>query len=57
MSHIRGVKVESRIIVPILPRNYGARTSIPTFAWARYLTEVCRGGAPSINRRIPQLYG
>jgi hypothetical protein len=26
MSHIRGVKVENRIIVPILPRNYGART-------------------------------
>jgi hypothetical protein len=26
MSHIRGVKVENRIIVPILPRNYSAQT-------------------------------
>src|SRR5215467_8657970 len=58
MSHIRGVKVEKRIMVPILPRNDGAQTT-NTDLCLRALPhgEVCTGGAPSINRRIRQLYG
>src|SRR5262249_45811075 len=37
MSHIRGVKLERRVIVPILPPTRGAEVaSIPAFAVARY---------------------
>jgi hypothetical protein len=47
------VKLEKRIIVPILPPKWGAeRPSIPTFGRARYLAQSWPGSAPPINRRI-----
>jgi hypothetical protein len=56
MSHIRGVKLEKRIIVPILPPKWGvARPSIPAFGRARYLAQP--GSPAPINRRIPKPYG
>jgi hypothetical protein len=53
INHIRGVKLEKRIIVPILPPKWGAeRPSIPTFGRARYLAQSWPGSTPPINRRI-----
>jgi hypothetical protein len=58
MSHIRGVKLEKRIIVPILPPKCGAeRSSIPAFGRARYLAQPWAGGSAPINRRILEPYG
>jgi len=58
MSHIRGVKLEKRIIVPILPPKWGTeRPSIPAFGRARYLAQLWPGGRATINRRILEQYG
>jgi hypothetical protein len=59
MSHIRGVKLEKRIIVPIYCRPDGARGAHqyrPLGARATLRSHGLGRAAP-INRRIPELYG
>jgi hypothetical protein len=50
MSHIRGVKLERIVIVPLLPPT--AVPSIPAFRRTRYLGGRVAEQGKSINRRI-----
>jgi hypothetical protein len=52
MSHIRGVKLEKRIIVPICRLNNVQRPSIPAFGCLRYLAQPRSDSPAPINRRI-----
>jgi hypothetical protein len=56
MSHIRGVKLENRIIVPICRPNNVQRPSIPAFGCVRYLAQPLFDSPAPINRRILEPY-
>jgi hypothetical protein len=56
MSHIRGVKLEKRIIVPICRLNNVQRPSIPAFGCVRYLAQPLSDSPAPINRRILEPY-
>jgi hypothetical protein len=56
MSHIRGVKLEKRIIVRICRLNNVQRPSIPAFGCVRYLAQPLSDGPAPINRRILEPY-